>query len=77
MSGIEEYIRSAAKKYGWIKYYSVMRPVSIGTCPTQGMMDFINYDKRKEIDGHMAWAEVYYDRELSIEECDNYELVRS
>lgn len=44
-----ENIKRAAKKYGWIKYYSVMRPVSIGTHPTNGMMDFINYDDRTEI----------------------------
>jgi len=35
-----EYVRSAANKYGWIKYYSIMRPVSLGTAPKSGMMGF-------------------------------------
>ena len=38
----EEYIKSNAKKYGWNKYYSALRPVSIGTQPSVGFMDFIN-----------------------------------
>ncbi len=36
----EQYIRTAANKYGWKKYYSIMRPVSLGTAPKSGMMDF-------------------------------------
>ena len=46
-----EYIRQAAQKHHWIKYYSIMRPVSIGTHPKNGMMDFINYDARTEVNG--------------------------
>lgn len=46
------------------KYYSVMRPVSIGTHPKNEMMDFINYDTRIEVNGRMVWAELYYNREL-------------
>ncbi len=42
-----EYVRNAANKYGWKKYYSIMRPVSLGTVPKQGMMDFVNYDDWK------------------------------
>lgn len=73
-------IRRAAKKYGWIKYYSTLRPVSIGTHPTNGMMDFINYDDRMEIQANngviRAWAEIYYNRELTEQELENYEMVR-
>lgn len=79
MSNIE-YIRRAAEKYGWIKYYSVMRPVSLGTVPKSGMMDFINYDNRTEIQTKngaiQAWAEVYYNRELEEQELRDYEMVR-
>lgn len=75
-----EYIRSVANKYGWIKYYLLLRPVSIGTAPKAGMMDFINYDNRREIrasDGVIwAWAEVYYDRELTQKEMEDFEMVR-
>ena len=42
----EEYIRSAAKRNGWVKYYMLERPVSIGTQPQKGFMDFINYDNK-------------------------------
>lgn len=41
------------------------RPVSIGTQPKAGMMDFINYNDMTEVDGHMVWAEIYYNRELT------------
>lgn len=46
-----DYIRQSAQKYHWNKYYSVMRPVSIGTHPKNGLMDFINYDTRTEVNG--------------------------
>ena len=72
-----EYIRTAAAKNDWKKYYATMRPVSIGTQPTMGMMDFINYDSRIDVGGHMVWAEIYYDRELTAAEMINYELVRA
>ncbi len=75
-----EYIRNAATKCGWKKYYSIMRPVSIGTAPKSGMMDFINYGNRWEIRTNngiiRAWAEIYYDRELTDQELRDYELVR-
>lgn len=59
------YIRQSVQKYHWHKYYSVMRHVSIGTHPKNGMMDFINYDTRTEINGRMVWAELYYNRKLT------------
>lgn len=75
-----EYIRTAANKYGWNKYYSVMRPVSIGTAPKSGMMDFINYNNKTEIQTNngvvRAWAELYYNRELTEQEMKEYELMR-
>lgn len=76
MLDIEKNIRRAAEKYGWEKYYSVMRPVSIGTHPKNGMMDFINYDSRMEVDGCMVWAELYYNRELTQKELEEFEMVR-
>lgn len=50
-----EYVRHSADKYGWKKYYSTLRPVSMGTQPKDGFMDFINYDDRTEVDGKMVW----------------------
>lgn len=72
----EEYIRSAAKQKGWIKYYMLHRPVSIGTQPQKGFMDFINYDNKTNVNGISAWAEVYYDRLLDQEELDKYEMMK-
>lgn len=71
-----EYIRMAAQKNHWKKYYLTLRPVSIGTQPTNGMMDFINYDKRTEANGHMVWAEIYYNRELTVKELQEYDMIR-
>lgn len=68
------YIRQSAQKYHWYKYYSVMRPVSIGTHPKNGMMDFINYDTRTEVNGRMVWAELYYNRELTQKEMEDFEM---
>lgn len=73
----EEYIRQQAKRKNWKKYYSTMRPVGIGTCPTKGMIDYINYDCRIVTEKGRAWAELYYDRDLTAEELSEYELVRA
>ena len=54
-----------------------MRPVSIGTHPKSGMMDFINYDNRTEVNRRMVWAELYYDRELSEKELNDYEMIQA
>lgn len=72
----QEYIRSCAAKKGWRTYYSTLRPVSIGTQPKEGFMDFINYDERTEVDVKMAWAELYYNRELTEKEMRDYDLVK-
>lgn len=69
-------IRQSAQKYHWHKYYSVMRPVSIGIHPKTGMMDFINYGDRMEVNGRMVWAELYYNRELTQKEMEDFEMVR-
>lgn len=80
MSDID-YVRGAASKYGWMKYYSVARPASIGAQPVIGFMDFINYDSRTEIQTAYgvvrAWAELYYNRELTEQELRDYEIVRA
>ena len=72
----EKYVRESATKYGWIKYYALLRPVSMGTQPKNGFMDFINYDDRTEVDDKMVWAELYYNRELTEKEMKDYDLVK-
>lgn len=70
-----EGLRAEARKRGWYKYYSLLRPVSIGTHPIIGMIDFINYNHRTEVNSHMVWAELFYDRELSEKELDDFEMI--
>ena len=67
-----DYIRQSAQKYHWHKYYSIMRPVY----PKIGMMDFINYDTRTEVNGRMIWAELYYNRKLTQKELEDFEMIR-
>lgn len=59
------------------KYYSVMRPVSIGTFPREGVEEIVNFDNRTycpEINRE-AWGYIEYNRELSEEEVAEYELI--
>ena len=61
------------------KYYSILRPVSIGTYPKQGLINFENYDRRKYVDeiNWLAWGELWYSRPLTGEEQDAYDLQAS
>ena len=75
---IINYIRQQAEKYGWYKYFSVARPVDIGTCPTSSIMDSINYEEQTEVEGGlMAWGEIYYNRPLTVQEMREYELIKA
>ena len=59
------------------KYFSILRPVGPGTYPKEGIVGFHNYNSRipvAEID-HMAWGFLYYDRQLSEKEANNYDLM--
>jgi len=73
----EEFLEEQAKKRGWFKYYSLLRPVSIGTHPKNGMIDFINYNSGKDMEGVRAWAVLYYERELTEKELEDFEMVRA
>ena len=59
------------------KYYSTLRPVSIGTYPKGGAIEIVNFDNRKHIDeiNHAAWGYIIYDRELTPDEAAAYDLV--
>lgn len=59
------------------KYYSIMRPVSIGTYPRNGVENIVNFDHRQfcpEIQRE-AWGCIEYSRELSQKEAAGYELI--
>ena len=75
MRNDEEFLQKQAVKRGWRKYYSCLCPVNIGTHPTNGMIDFINYDTRKEICGVKVWAALYYERELTDKELTDYNII--
>ena len=74
-----EELKDSLKIYeeGKFKYYSVSRPVGIGTYPVDGMLTFVNYNERTFVDtlGREAWGEIFYNRELSEKELSNYELM--
>lgn len=59
------------------KYYSILRPVGIGTYPKDGMEEFKNYDKRTYIAsiGREAWGELLYSKRLDEKAMFSYDLV--
>lgn len=67
-------------------YASTLRPVSIGTYPRDGMVDFWNFDERALLrkgplspvdlpDQFRAWGLVYYNRKLTPEEVRAYDFL--
>lgn len=60
-----------------MKYYSVLRPVSIGTYPKDGAQEIHNFNDRIYIDsiGRDAWGYIVYDRELSKKEYESWDLL--
>ena len=55
-------------------YLSTHRPVDIGTHPKGGLVQFKNFDCRKDCGGTMAWGWLAYNRELNQTEQKIYEL---
>lgn len=65
-----------AKEDLHMRYYSTQRPLEPGCCPRAGVQDVHNFDKKtfcKEI-GREAWGYIDYNRELTPEEVEDYEL---
>ena len=60
------------------KYYSIMRPVSIGTFPDNGtILGIVNFDTRQMVEsiGKMAWDYINYGKPLTEKQISDYELV--
>ena len=62
------------------RYYSIMRPVSVGTYPKSGcgkVIEIKNFDRREMVDsiGRMAWGYIEYSEPLTEKELSDYELV--
>ena len=58
------------------KYYLIARPAMPGTLPKKGLVEIENYDSRRWIPeaNCNAWAAVWYDRELTEQELNDYEM---
>lgn len=60
------------------RYFSTMRPVSIGTYPNNGkVVEIHNFDSREMVKsiGREAWGYVDYSEPLTEKEISSYELV--
>ena len=59
-----------------MRYYSLHRPVSVGTYPKDGVVAVYNFDDKQECKniGLSAWGYIEYDRKLTDEEIKEYEL---
>lgn len=60
-----------------MRYYSILRPVSIGTYPRSGVMEIKNFNRREYVPeiGREAWGYIDYSRKLTEKEAASYELV--
>lgn len=62
------------------RYYSILRPVSIGTFPNRGKVFIRNFGgDRIYVPSikHEAWGYIEYtDAVLTDEECSNYDLIK-
>jgi hypothetical protein len=65
-----------------VKYYSVLRPVGIGTFPKYAdnkVIEIVNFDYRKyvpEIERE-AWGYIVYESEMSDKDALSYDLIRA
>ena len=58
-------------------YYMTQRPFSIGAQPKEGFVEVEDFDGKKHVEeiGRDAWSRIVYDRELTEQEIEQYELV--
>lgn len=59
------------------RYYCRLRPPMPGSVPRQGLVRTYEYDYKQSFDGIGAWGFAEYDRLLTDEEVNHYELVAS
>lgn len=59
------------------KYYSLLRPVSVGTVPNCAISEMVNFDQRKYVDEiqREAWGYFLTPDEIAYEEVCEYDLV--
>lgn len=59
-------------------YYSLLRPIDIGTLPRKDFTHYENFDIRTYVDsiGREAWGFVEYSKELTEDEMKTYSLMK-
>lgn len=59
-------------------YYITQRPPAPGAMPKRGLIKFFEYERRLFVPaiGRNAYGSLVYDRPLTAEEIDDYELVQ-
>ena len=57
-----------------VRYACLMRPHAPGTIPKDGITG-IFYEEGSTMDGHHHWGHVEYNRRLTDQEVDDYELL--
>ena len=64
------------ERVGWW-YYLTQRPPAPGAQPKRGLIKCFDYNNRLYVEaiGRNAWGSAVYDRPLTDEEIDDYELV--
>lgn len=60
------------------KYYSPMRPPTLGAVPKEGLLYVETFKERKYVHciERLAWGYAVYDRELTPDEIGDHELIR-
>lgn len=59
------------------RYYSLERPISIGTYPKKvNVINIVNYDNKQLSDeiGRLVWGYIEYSEPLTTQDCNEYEL---
>lgn len=53
-----------------MRYYSTLRPITLGTCPKKEGMQVVNFEDRQYIEsiGREAWGYVEYTEDITTEE---------
>ena len=59
------------------RYYCRFRPPMPGAIPRQGLVRVVDFDWPQSFNGVSAWGYAEYDRPLTEQEIDQYELAAS
>lgn len=59
------------------RYYTLYRPPMPGAIPRRGLVRVYSYDYKQSFDGVGAWGFAEYDRPLTAQEINDYELAEA